>query len=80
MLYGISDDPNDNTELERMLGWFELVYRFSTYAIVSFWIDDKKEHNSVKMKINLTSGDSTTEWTRDEMKVPRKYRKATRKL
>ena len=80
MLYGIPDDPDDNPELERMLGWFELVYRFSTYAIISFWIDDKTEHNSVKMKINLTSDDSRAEWTRIKMKVPRKCRKATRKL
>ena len=80
MLYGISNDPDDNPDLDRMLRWFEVVYRFSTYAIISFWIDDKTEHNSVKMTINLTPGESRAEWTKDEMKVPRKYSRATRKL
>ena len=36
MLYGISDDPDDNPDLERMFLWFEVVYRFSTYAMISF--------------------------------------------
>lgn len=80
MLYGISDDPDDNPELEWMLRWFELVYRFSTYAIISFWIDDKKEHNSVKITMNLGSGECKEEWTREEMKVPKKYRGTTKKL
>ena len=53
MLYGISDDPDDNPDLDRMLRWFEVVYRFSTYAIISFWIDDKTEHNSIKITMNL---------------------------
>ena len=63
-----------------MLRWFELVYRFSTYAIISFWIDDKMEHNSVKITMNLTTGKHRQEWTKVEMKVPKKYRQATRKL
>ena len=80
MLHGISDEPDDNPDLERMLRWFEVVYRFSTYAIISFWIPDKKEHNSVKITMNLGTGECKEEWTREEMKVPREYRHATRKL
>ena len=80
MLYGISDAPDDNPELERMLRWFEVVYRFSTYAIISFWIDDKTEHNSVKITMKLATREHREEWTREEMKVPKEYRRATRKL
>ena len=80
MLHGICDDPDDNPDLERMLRWFEVVYRFSTYAIVSFWIDDKTERNSVKITMNLGTGERKEEWTREEMKVPKEYRRATRKL
>ena len=80
MLYGISDAPDDNPELERMFRWLELVYRFSTYAIISFWIDDKTEHNSVKITMKLATREHREEWTREEMKVPKKYRRATRKL
>ena len=80
MLHGISGDPADNSDLERMLRWIELVYRYSTYAIISFWIDDKTEHNSVKITMNLGTGECGTEWTREEMKVPRKYRRATKNL
>ena len=63
-----------------ILGWFDLVYRFSTYAIISFWIDDKTETNSVKITMNLSTGEHREEWTRKEMKVPRKYRRTTRNL
>ena len=80
MLYGISDGPADNPTLERMRRWIELVYRYSTYAIISFWIDDKTEHNSIKITTNLATGESKVECTREEMKVPKKYRRATRKL
>ena len=80
MLYGISDAPDDNPELERMFRWLELVYRFSTYAIISFWIDDKTEHNSVKITMKLATREHREEWTREEMKVPKEYRRATRKL
>ena len=80
MLYGISNDPDNNPDLDRMLRWFEMVYRFSTYAIISFWIDDKTEHNSVKITMNITTGMRREEWTREKMKVPKKYRYTTRKL
>ncbi len=80
MLYGISDGPDDNPDLERMFRWFEVVYRISTYAIISFWIPDKTERNSVKITTNFTTGKCRAEWTREEMKVPKEYRRATRKL
>ena len=76
MLYSRSND----LDIEQTLHWFDLVYRFSTYALVSFWIDDKTEENSVKITINTTTRKTTQHWTRNEMQVPPKYRHATKKL
>ncbi len=80
MLHGTSDDPDNDPDIKRMLDWFALVYIFSTYAIISFWIDDKTEKNSVKITTNLATGERREEWTREEMKVPRQYRHTTKKL
>ena len=74
MLYSKSND----LDIEHTLHWFDLVYRFSTYALISFWIDDKTEENSVKITINMTTRKRTEEWTRNEMRVPKKYRRATK--
>ena len=76
MLYSSSND----LDIERTLHWFDLVYRFSTYALISFWIDDKTEENSVKITTNTTTGKTTQEWTRNEMRVPKKHRRATKQL
>lgn len=56
MLYGTTDDPDNDEHLQWILTLFEAVYRLSTYAIVSFWIDEKHEENTVKieMKVDLS--------------------------
>ena len=76
MLYSRSNE----LDIEHMLHWFDLVYRFSTYALISFWIDDKTEENSVKITINTTTWETTQKWTRNEMQVPKKYRRFTKRL
>ena len=80
LLYGIADDSDYKKKLDQMECWFRLIYRFSTYGIISYWIDDKTEENSVKTSVNLTTGKTIQDWTRKEMKVPRKYRHTTKKL
>ncbi len=80
MLYGVFDDPDDNTALKQILDWFDLLYRLSTYAVISSWIDDKTEQVSVHITANLTTGDRTEQWTRNEMRVPKNYRHASRDL
>ena len=80
ILYGIADDSDYKEKLGQMECWFHLIYRFSTYGIISFWINDKTEENSVKTSVNLTTGKSTQDWTRKEMKVPRQYRHTIKKL
>ena len=80
MLYGTSDDADNDPAVERILRWIDLVYRLSTYAIISTWIDDKTEEVSVKISMNLTTGKHTKEWTRKEMQVPSRYRRATKNM
>ena len=80
MLYGILDDPDKDPVLRKMLDWFDLVYKLSTYAVVSTWIDDKTEQVSVRITANLTSGGRREKWTRDKMRIPKNYRHASKNL
>ena len=80
MLYGEIPDPQDDQRVTEIFDWFNLVFRSSIYAVLSGWIDDKQEENFVEINLNLTTGESSQEWTRTEMKVPRKYQKATKRL
>ena len=61
MLYGTSDDLDNDPEISRILNWLCLVYRLSTYSLVSYWIDDKTEENTIKIKVNISTGATTEE-------------------
>ena len=39
-------DPDNDEAVREIMGLFNWAYRFSTYALVSAWIDDKQEDNS----------------------------------
>ena len=80
MLHSTSDDPDNDTNIERILRWFDLIYRLSTYALISSWIDDKTEKDSLKMTVNLTTGTTTAERTREKMRIPKQYRRSTRTI
>ena len=80
MLYGTLDDPDNDPALNQMLNWFDLVYKLSTYAVISTWIDDKAQETTVHVSVNLTTGESTDEWTIKEMKIPKNYRHASKDL
>lgn len=80
MLHSTSDDPDNDTNIERILRWFDLIYRLSTYALISSWIDDKTEEESLKMTVNLTTRTTTQRWTIKKMQVPKKYRRSTRAI
>ena len=80
MLHGLKGQgEGDSPEVDSVFGWIELVYRLSTYGLVSFWIDDKTEEKTVHMRINLSTSKPSgkTEVVR-EMTVPRKYRSSAR--
>ena len=80
MLHSTSDAPDNDTNIERILRWFDLIYRLSTYALISSWIDDKTEEESLKLMVNLTTGTTTQKRTKRKMQVPKKYRRSTRTI
>ena len=80
MLYGTSSDPDDSTHIQQITDWFELVYRLSTYALASYWIDDKSKEYIGKISVDMRAGEISERWTRKEMQLPRKYRHTTKKL
>ncbi len=80
MLYGSVDDPDNDPALKQTLDWFDLVYKLSTYTLISTWIDDKTEDVSASITINMTTGEHTEKWARNEMRVPKNYRHASQDL
>ena len=80
MLYGTASDPEDSEHIQQIIDWFNLVYRLSTYALVSYWIDDKTEEHIGKITVDMRAGEISEHWTRKEMRVPRKYRRTTKNL
>ncbi len=80
MIYGEINDSENNEKLTEIFDWFNLVFRTSIYALVSGWIEDKQDHFTITTTINLTTGETTQERTGTEMTVPKKYRKATKRL
>ena len=52
MLYGILDDPDNNPILRKLLDWFDLVYRLSTYAVTSTWMSERKDRVSIHISVN----------------------------
>ncbi len=80
MLYGAVADPENDEGVREIMDWFNLVYLSSTYALVSAWINDKRENVSLRTIVNLTTGELSQEGTRTEMTVPRKYQRATKKF
>ena len=87
MLYGASETPQGDPYIRSMLSWLEMVYRLSTYAIISFWTDEKWEEKSTTVKIDLTSGEypkTRIEETVVHKKMPKpkdpKHRLGMRKL
>lgn len=57
MLYGTSKHPDNDEYMQKILSLFEAVYRLSTYAIISYWIDEKHEDNVVKIGIKIDASD-----------------------
>ena len=69
-----------DSDLSRIRDWTNSVFRICTYAITSFWIDDKWEDITATITNNYTTGERTEEWNRTEMQIPRKYRAAAEKF
>lgn len=65
---------------ERFLSWVEFAYRVSTCAILSSWIEDKKEETTNRTEINLRTGEVTQTGRHKPKTVPKKHRKATKSI
>ena len=81
MLQMLSNSPDD---LEHIGLWCDFTYRLSTYALVSFWIDDKTEQLSIhiEMTFDRTAGKTVTLETKTlkPMRVPPQYQEAAKRL
>ena len=80
MLYGTLDDPDSDPTLRQKLDWFDFVYKLSTYAVVSTWIDDKTDQVSARIMASLTSRERTEKWARNKMRIPKNYHHASKNL
>ena len=80
MLHGIPDDHKNSRKIDSILRRFEMLYRASTYALISYWIPDKTEEVNVTIAMNLANGVTTEKWDRRAMKVPKKHRRGTKRL
>lgn len=76
MLHGLGDDDL----MQQFAWWTELAYRFSTYAVLSCWLDDKQDETSVKITVNVIGGTRREEWYHKPMIVPKKHRPATKRM
>ena len=80
LLHGALADPDNNEAARQIKTLFELIYRVSTYAVVSAWIADKHEETTYRIRVNLTTGDVEDEGAHHPMRVPKEYRKSTKRL
>lgn len=82
VLYGTSGTPDNDKNIQRVLAWFDLAYRLSTYAIIAFWIDEKSDKTSIHLNVNLTTGKRTENRIHEEMKAPKNkiHKRGAKKL
>ena len=80
MLYGVVAAPDSDKEVREIVDWFYLAYVASTYALVSAWTDDKQETASLRTIVDVATGEVREEGTRTEKRVPKRYRKSTKRL
>ena len=80
IVQGISANSEGDTSVRQMLALFDLVYKLSTYAIISTFIPDKEPTPILWTSINLTTGEHTRGGEYTEPPVPRRYRAAAKKV
>ena len=87
MLYGTFENADSDARVRNFHSWVELVYRVSTYAILSYWIDEKHDELKIKLQIDIDQNNSSPSCTQETveykpMKKPklRKHRRGMKKL
>lgn len=79
MVHQVALDRGDEGIVTDLWDWLALALRNSVYAIVAYWTPDKKQVDICHMEINLTTKTTTQKWTREEMVVPKEYKRATKR-
>lgn len=80
LLFEFSTNLDKEEDIRQVMELFHWVFRASTYALVSAWIDDKRESDSLRTMIDATTGAIREEGTRMSKRVPKEYRKSTRRI
>ena len=80
MLYGETADVENDQKAAEAFDWFNLIFRYSLYGLLSGWIEDKQDHYLLRVHSNRATGATSRELTGTAMKVPKKYRRATKRL
>ena len=87
MLHGTTCHVDSDPRIRMMISLFELVYRSSTYAILSYWLDEKREEKSTTIQIKIAPDEHPQvnigeTVVHREMKKPKnwKHRRAMKKL
>lgn len=87
MLYGTFEGADPDSRIRNCLQWVEVVYRASTYAILSYWIDEKHDEYATTIRIKINQTSSPQIHTKETivykpMKMPKlkKHRRGMKKL
>ncbi|MCY3487576.1 MAG: hypothetical protein OXH34_03975 [Bacteroidetes bacterium] len=79
MIHKVALDRGDEGVIVDLWDWLSLAHRNSVYAIVACWAPDKKQVDTCHIEINVSAGTSSQKWTREEMEVPKRYKRATKR-
>lgn len=71
MAYG-TGQGEDKQQVKQVLDWIAYTYRFSTYAILASYLDDKQVTGHTHLHLDMDTGKWTVESHMEEMTVPKK--------
>lgn len=87
MLYGKIEGADLDSRVPDYFQWVDVVYRASTYAILSYWIDEKHDELTTTLQIKINQKSSPQIYTKETivhkpMKKPKlkKHRRGMKKL
>ena len=80
MAYG-ADQSEDKQQVKQVLDWIAYTYRFSIYAILASYLDDKQVTGHTHYHLDM----ETRKWAEishhmEQMQVPKKYQHATKRI
>ena len=75
-----AEEGGDKKRVKQVLDWIAYTYRLSTYAILASYLDDKQVIGYTHLHLDMSTRKWTEESHMEEMKVPKKYQHATKKI